>query len=154
MKKDLNKVNNGFTLIELLLVIAIIALIVALVLVGVSMARVKANNSRIINSMDQLRKQAEVIYAENGMENYCVGGGTKCFGVNNPNLKALVDDIYARNGGTNPVIVGSSGSFCLSAILADSRTVCYDNAGAQTGSWYGKSGGVGACAGSDPVACK
>jgi prepilin-type N-terminal cleavage/methylation domain-containing protein len=147
------KNKNGFTLIELLIVIAVIVILSALVLASLSMARTKANNSRIKADMDQLRKRAEAIYVETGMTTYCDGGASKpCFQTTDTSVGALIADIQARyklptgvlpaNGYT---IVKNTSKYCYATYTADSKTICYDSAGKQTGTSYGTGKGTGLC---------
>lgn len=146
------KNKKGFTMIELLVVISVIVLLTALVIIAITQVRVKANNSRIKGDMDQLRKQAEAIYAENSMESYCTA--KVCFRSNEAKLSELVKDISDRNGNVAPVLSADASSFCLSAQMADDKTICYDNSGAQTGTTYGKLNGSGVCAGGEPFVCQ
>lgn len=146
------KNKNGFTLIELLMVISVIALLVALVLIAVSQVRIRASNSRIKGDMDQLRKQAEVIYAANGMTTYCAGGVNGCLysDTNNNNVKELSDDIDNKNGsagGAPSINTYAPAAYCISAVLADSKNICYDSTGKQSYGvgLAGTCSGVGAC---------
>lgn len=58
--------RSGFTLIELLIVIAIIAILAALILAGVSSSRLKAHDTAIKNDVGQIRWQAEIVYDSQG----------------------------------------------------------------------------------------
>ncbi|MDO8512713.1 MAG: type II secretion system protein [bacterium] len=135
MKINTQKNKKGFTMIELLVVISVIALLVALVLVAVSMARVKANNSRIKGDMDQLRKQAEVIYVANGMTTYCKGVvAGDCFSNGqNPQVILLRDDIVKRSyAAAYPNLIANDIGYCISSKMANNNRLCYDSSGKQT----------------------
>lgn len=137
------KNKKGFTMIELLVVIAVIVLIVSLAIIALTQARVRANNSRIMTNMDQIRKQAEAIYAENEMGSYCTAKA--CFKSDDSKLKNLVADIYQKNGGFAPKLLFGSNSYCFATQLADTKTVCFDNTGKQSGTSYGPTAGTGLC---------
>jgi len=144
------KNKNGFTVIELIVVISVIVLLTALVMISLRQVRIKANNSRIKNDMDQLRKQAEVIYAANGMVTYCVSAGNSCFETANVEVGKLSDDIDIRNGsGGAPTINKNASAFCIDAVLADSTKMCYDSTGKQT---YG--GAIGTAGTCNVVSCR
>ena len=104
----------GFTLIELLVVIAIIGILAAIVLVSLSSARQRAQQSRVQSSMAQVRAIAEMafdgaIYPD-GVLDQNDGFGTCEFGVatDPPNctgdttrrddLKSLDGDVRAQQG--------------------------------------------------------
>jgi len=61
-----NGFKRGFTLIELLIVVAIIAILAALILAGVSSSRLKAHDTAIKNDVGQIRWQAEIVYDTQG----------------------------------------------------------------------------------------
>lgn len=58
--------KRGFTLIELLVVIAIIGLLSSVVLASLGAARAKANNTRRVADLQQLRTALELYYSSNG----------------------------------------------------------------------------------------
>lgn len=58
--------ERGFTLIELLVVISIIGLLSSVVLASLNTARAKANNTRRIADLQQLRTALELYYSSNG----------------------------------------------------------------------------------------
>lgn len=58
--------SHGFTLIELLVVIAIIGVLSSVVLASLNTARAKANNSRRLSDMMQVRTALELYYDTNG----------------------------------------------------------------------------------------
>lgn len=57
--------NLGFTLIELLVVVAIISVLSAVVLAGLTTAKTKSQNAVRLSDMDQIHKALE-LYATNG----------------------------------------------------------------------------------------
>jgi prepilin-type N-terminal cleavage/methylation domain-containing protein len=62
----MKRLQKGFTLIELLVVIAIIAILAGIVLVNVSSARNRANDSAIISALSQIRSDKELNISANG----------------------------------------------------------------------------------------
>ena len=63
----MKRLQKGFTLIELLVVIAIIAILAGIVLVNVSSARNRANDSAIISALSQIRSDKELNISANGI---------------------------------------------------------------------------------------
>lgn len=114
LKKNL----GGFTLIELLVVIAIIGLLASIVIIGLSDARNKAKDARIMMEMWQVRTIAEAIRYE--YDSYA----TTCAGDLNQDapdpygeqLGLLEDDIYAQ-GSLTIRCYASSDDYCVSAEL-------------------------------------
>jgi len=146
-----NKTENikGFTIIELLMTVAIIALLVAIVAISITIARTKAGNSVIKNDVDQLRKFAETMYADNELRGYCIAsGGTSCFEFSNFKLSELKEDLKKRgkNGNTYPTILSNppnATKFCIHAKLSDGDFYCMDSSSGQsTGSG---ASGAGTC---------
>lgn len=69
---------RGFTLIELLVVISIIALLSSIVFAGISTARAKAADVRVIQELEGLRKQLEIDRASDAYSLDCSSGQTFC----------------------------------------------------------------------------
>ncbi len=94
MKKS-KKFLKGFTLIELLVVIAIIGILASVVLVSFPGASKKANDSRVITAMSQIRTAMAYVKANEGSyttNNFnCTTVGT--------DIKALCDDVAAKDYG-------------------------------------------------------
>lgn len=121
-------------MIELLMVVGIIGLLVAIIVVSVTLVRIKAGNSVIKNDVDQLRKYAETMYAENGLRGYCVTSGeSSCFEVGNSRLLELKTDIQKRSkNNVLPSISNNVDNFCISAELSDGSGYCLDSTSNQT----------------------
>jgi len=60
------KNNKGFTLVELLVVIAIIAVLSAIAIVNLNLARIKGNDSTTKANLAALPGAGEVYYDDNG----------------------------------------------------------------------------------------
>ncbi|MGB9848060.1 MAG: type II secretion system protein [Minisyncoccia bacterium] len=58
--------NKGFTLIEMLVVIAVIGLLAALILVGLSSFRTRGRDTRRIADLKEVQNGLEVYYMKNG----------------------------------------------------------------------------------------
>lgn len=61
-KNKMNTKNKGFTLIEMLVVVAIIGLLSAVVVVGLTGAREKARDSRRVADLREIQNQLELDY--------------------------------------------------------------------------------------------
>jgi prepilin-type N-terminal cleavage/methylation domain-containing protein len=74
------KSGAGFTLIELLVVVAIIGLLAAILLVGISMQREKALNTNLIQNLRQFRVWTDLYKATYNQypEDVCPGPGGNC----------------------------------------------------------------------------
>jgi prepilin-type N-terminal cleavage/methylation domain-containing protein len=66
--------NKGFTLIEMLVVIAVIGLLAALILVGLSSFRVRGRDTRRIADVKEVQNGLELYYMKNG--HYPIVSGT------------------------------------------------------------------------------
>lgn len=120
--------NSGFTMIELLMVLVLVVILAALVMLSLSMVRTKANNSRIKNDMDQIRKMAENIYVENSMVGYCLSGG-KCV-QGDPRIElpnGLIKDIQDHKGTAHAWSKEGGTTFCIDATLASEENYCLDS---------------------------
>lgn len=101
--------KRGFTLIELLVVIAIIGLLASIVLVSFPTATKKANDSRVIAAMSQIRSKEMALRT---------AGDAYITDCANAEIKVLCDDIKAKNnGGANPTIQASGDNLCAYTTL-------------------------------------
>jgi prepilin-type N-terminal cleavage/methylation domain-containing protein len=117
---------RSFTLIEMLVVVAIIGILSGIVLLSLGGAITKANDTRIIEEMGQIRSAAAVYYSDN---NYSYAG-FNC-DVTNPAMRPLCDDITAR-GGTNWLLNpdNSTGqAYCAKVKLNSGAWWCVDSQG-------------------------
>ena len=120
---------KGFTLIELLVVITIIGILASAVLISFPGAVQRAQDSRIVSDMSQLRTKASVLYANEG--NY---GSVQCTVSNkicscqNSDIKVLCDDIEQESDEDITVNVNDDGKgFCAVAHLPGSgKYFCVD----------------------------
>lgn len=122
--------NKGFTLIELLVVIVIIGILAGIVLVAAWQITGRANDARIIASMDQIRKGAALYYSQNDYS----FSGMSCE-TTDPNIKLLCDDIAARGGKKPSVdtagvdIIVNAQAYCAEVKLNSGKYWCVDNVG-------------------------
>ena len=96
----MNRTPNrlGFTLIEMLVVVGIIGVLSSVLLTALGPARDKAKDSRIIQQVNQVRALAETYY--NGTYDQLQSIDPDMVGeIEDPNLKALADDIALQGGG-------------------------------------------------------
>lgn len=75
--------KNGFTIIELIVVIAIIAVLAGIVLVGVNQYIAKARNSKKLADILEYAKALEIYRSEKGVYPYG-DSGYCCLGINPP----------------------------------------------------------------------
>jgi general secretion pathway protein G len=66
--------NKGFTLIEMLVVIAVIGLLAALILVGLSSFRVRGRDTRRVADVKEVQNGLELYYMKNGSYPTVSGG--------------------------------------------------------------------------------
>ncbi len=66
MNKNIIKKSSGFTLIEMLIVVAIIAVLASIFLVGLSGFRGAANDSRRLSDLQKVQSYLELYYNKNG----------------------------------------------------------------------------------------
>ncbi|MEK7572608.1 MAG: type II secretion system protein [Patescibacteria group bacterium] len=71
----LKKISDGFTLIELLVVFAIIAILVSIVLVSLSDAKLKGNDAGVKSNLNTIRSVTEIFYSDN-RNSYLPSGGS------------------------------------------------------------------------------
>lgn len=91
-----NGKEKGFTLIEMLVVIAVVGILSATVLTALSPSRKRAQDSRIVTGMQQIRAVAETRY--NGST-----GMYEIDGTSDADITRQMDDIE-QNGGTDFVV--------------------------------------------------
>jgi len=116
--------NKGFTLIELLLVIAIIGILSSIVLASLSTARQKGADAMIVQTVTNMRAEAELYYDDNG--DYLDMCADTII------LNAL-NRVGATNGGGVICVDGDdvAGKWAIEAQLVASTTsyFCVDNGG-------------------------
>ncbi len=107
--------NKGFTLIELLVVVAIIGLLSSVVLVSLSSARIKAENTAKNQLIRQYLTAFQLYYNDKGvypLTPFMTGYGGVCLGKNNPDDVCFdsknIDD--SLNTLLNPYIPGPPAS--------------------------------------------
>lgn len=123
MLQKTGRKKESFTLIELLVVIAIIGLLASIVIIGVSDARNKAKDARIVIEMWQVRSIAESIRHDyDSYATTCAADHTLNESAPDPygkQLGIIEEDIKAQQGGTLSIEchTPSSNKYCASAKL-------------------------------------
>ena len=120
---------QGFTLIELLVVITIIGILASAVLVSFPGAVQRAQDSRIVSDMSQLRTKANVFYANKGSYDdiQCTVTNKTC-DCQNSDVKVLCDDIEQESDEDIVINVNDDGKgFCIVAHFPGSgKYFCVD----------------------------
>lgn len=150
--------RKGFTLIELLLVVAIIALLSSLAVVSLMSVRAKANQSKIKNTLSQMRTAAESYYADHGTykppgANIACGSTdypASCAGMMfaDPELKKFADQV--DDVATLMTLKANTTSWGGIAKLTDGTWWCVDNSGyvGRNKNPQGTASGLITCSGS------
>ena len=135
-------IKKGFTLIELLVVIAIIGILATIVLVSLSSARNKANDSAIQAGVNQVRAIAEMVYADDTTNRYdslCGTGDLLCQTGDagacddghtfEDELATISNDVDSKNGaGAEPACFASTAAYCVQAAM-NTGSYCIDSTG-------------------------
>lgn len=129
--------QKAFTLIELLFVVAIISLILSIVLAALSVARRKANDTALKQSLHEARNQAELYHTDN--QNYGISSfdAGPCDGPNtntvfaDPKILEILRAAGNITGGMNVLTCASSPtSWAISVPMQDTDGYwCVDNTG-------------------------
>lgn len=139
MKINPTQKNTGFTLIELLVVVAIIGLLSSIVLSSLSIAREKAQDSKVVQEVHSAQLAIQLFVSSNGKlpvpdernDYYCLNATGGCqyrgapvnppnpggwFSLSEPN-KTFVNKVYAYLDDTlpslslNPSVIATGGEF-------------------------------------------
>lgn len=114
-----SEATKGFTLVELLVVIAIIGILASVVLVALAGARTRAQDTRVISSLNQIRTMAEIINSVDGNYNNVVV---------NADINTLMVDMAAQ-GGTSILRTALSTNlgYCVEVNMAGGRWGCVNS---------------------------
>ncbi|MCL4400329.1 type II secretion system GspH family protein [Patescibacteria group bacterium] len=111
----MQKKQSGFTLIEMLVVIAMIGLLSAVLLVALGPSRKKAQDSRIISDLNQIRSLMESTY---NPSNSTYGS---------PDISNLVTDVSNNGGSVNSAT--TTNTYRFYSALASNSYYCVDSTG-------------------------
>ena len=118
---------RGFTLVEISVIVAIMGLLLAIILTGVTAAKNKANNARIEQDFYQIRIEAGKTFAlTQSYEGFCDNG---VLNPDNSVLAALEEDIRKYNKDQAPVCYNTTDKYCVSAPLYTGQSFCVDYRG-------------------------
>jgi general secretion pathway protein G len=74
------KQRQGFTLIEILIVVAIIAILASVVLIGLGPTQQQGRDARRLSDLREVQTGLELYYNEKGVYPDCTGNGATCWG--------------------------------------------------------------------------
>jgi len=108
-------IKKGFTIIELIVVVAIIAILAAVVMFGVTQYINKSKIAAVKVELDQISKAAVIYYGENGsMANFCGETTSTSYGWNPIDCSNL------------PTIIRSQCEAILKKLGSDTVLICLD----------------------------
>ncbi len=128
------KLSKGFTLIELLVIITIIGLLASIVLVSLKSARDKAKDAGIMESLNQVKPVAQLIFMKYDSYSTLCDAGTlnqtqSDYGTGLRQIESKVEDL---NGSATHVCRTGTNSFCVSSPLNRGGGFCVDSTGYST----------------------